>query len=232
MVRSRETSAAPRARLTRERIVEAGMAIAQGADASAISVRSIGAALGVDPTAAYRHFPNKHALMQALLDEVLAQVLARVEVAGDWRSRLRSLAVATLDVFTQYPAIAVEATVLTTNGPAETRTIELILAAFAEAGLDSGMMVRHYALLSSFVLSGAAGIAHARAGTGAGGSAGGGSAGDGEGDLWLEGPLRVDPTEHPHVAANATELVALRDREIFLFGVESILESAERHTAG
>jgi len=230
MVRSRETSAAPRARLTRERIVEAGMAIAQGADASAISVRSIGAALGVDPTAAYRHFPNKHALMQALLDEVLAQVLARVEIGGDWRSRLRSLAVATLDVFTQYPAIAVEATVLTTNGPAETRTIELILAAFAEAGLDSGMMVRHYALLSSFVLSGAAGIAHARAGTG--GSAGGGSAGDGEGDLWLEGPLRVDPTEHPHVAANATELVALRDREIFLFGVESILESAERHAAG
>ncbi|WP_349866679.1 TetR/AcrR family transcriptional regulator [Leifsonia sp. WHRI 6310E] len=230
MVRSRETSAAPRARLTRERIVEAGMAIAQGADASAISVRSIGAALGVDPTAAYRHFPNKHALMQALLDEVLAQVLARVEIAGDWRSRLRSLAVATLDVFTQYPAIAVEATVLTTNGPAETRTIELILAAFAEAGLDSGMMVRHYALLSSFVLSGAAGIAHARAG--AGGSAGGGSAGDGEGDLWLEGPLRVDPTEHPHVAANAIELVALRDREIFLFGVESILESAERHAAG
>ena len=230
MVRSRETSGSPRARLTRERIVEAGMALAQGADASAISVRSIGAALGVDPTAAYRHFPNKHALMQALLDEVLAQVLARVEIAGDWRSRLRSLAVATLDVFTLYPAIAVEATVLTTNGPAETRTIELILAAFAEAGLDSGMMVRHYALLSSFVLSGAAGIAHARAG--AGGSAGGGSAGDGEGDLWLEGPLRVDPTEHPHVAANATELVALRDREIFLFGVESVLESAERHAAG
>jgi AcrR family transcriptional regulator len=225
MVRSRETSGALRARLTRERIVEAGMALAQGADASAISVRSIGAALGVDPTAAYRHFPNKHALMQALLDEVLAQVLARVEVAGDWRSRLRSLAVATLDVFTLYPAIAVEATVLTTNGPAETRTIELILAAFAEAGLDSGMMVRHYALLSSFVLSGAAGIAHARAGAG-------GSAGAGEGDLWLEGPLRVDPTEHPHVAANATELVALRDREIFLFGVESVLESAERHAAG
>ncbi|MFJ3491125.1 TetR/AcrR family transcriptional regulator [Leifsonia aquatica] len=225
MVRSRETSGAPRARLTRERIVEAGMALAQGADASAISVRNIGAALGVDPTAAYRHFPNKHALMQALLDEVLAQVLARVEIAGDWRSRLRSLAVATLDVFTLYPAIAVEATVLTTNGPAETRTIELILAAFAEAGLDSGMMVRHYALLSSFVLSGAAGIAHARAGAG-------GSAGDGEGDLWLEGPLRVDPTEHPHVAANASELVALRDREIFLFGVESVLESAERHAAG
>lgn len=231
MVRSRETSGSPRARLTRERIVEAGMALAQGADASAISVRSIGAALGVDPTAAYRHFPNKHALMQALLDEVLAQVLARVEIAGDWRSRLRSLAVATLDVFTLYPAIAVEATVLTTNGPAETRTIELILAAFAEAGLDSGMMVRHYALLSSFVLSGAAGIAHARAGAG-GSAGGGGSAGDGEGDLWLEGPLRVDPTEHPHVAANATELVALRDREIFLFGVESVLESAERHAAG
>jgi AcrR family transcriptional regulator len=227
MVRSRETSGAPRARLSRERIVEAGMTLAQGADASAISVRTIGAALGVDPTAAYRHFPGKRALMQALLDEVLAQVLARVEVAKDWRPRLRSLAVATLDVFTLYPAIAVEATVLTTNGPAEARTIELILAAFADAGLDSASMVRHYALFSSLVLSGAAGIARARSSSGGTGAAGG----DGGDGLWLEGPLRVDPTEHPHVAANASELVALRDREIFLFGVDSVLESAERHAA-
>lgn len=216
MVQSRETLGAPRARLSRERIIEAGVMLAQGADASAISVRSIGSALGVDPTAAYRHFPNKHALMQALLDELLTRVLARADLEADWRSRLRSVAVATLDVFTLYPAIAVEATVLTTNGPAETRTIELILAAFAEAGLDSALMVRHYALFSSLVLSGAAGIARARSSDG----------------LWLEGPLRVDPTEHPHVAASASELVALRDREIFLFGVESILESAERHAAG
>lgn len=225
MTQARETSGLRRARLTRERIIEAGVALAQGADASAISVRSIGAALGVDPTAAYRYFPSKQALMQALLDAVLTQVLARVDVAGDWRTRLRSLAVATLEVFTLYPAIAVEATVLTTNGPAETETVEIILGAFAEAGLDSASMVRHYALFSSFVLSGAAGIAHARISNG-------GSDGDGADNLWLEGPLLVDPTKHPHFAAAASELVALRDNEIYLFGVDSVIESAERHAAG
>ncbi|GAA0432603.1 TetR/AcrR family transcriptional regulator [Leifsonia naganoensis] len=222
MAQAGATSGGRRAPLTRQRIVEAGMTLAAGADASAISVRSIGAALGVDPTAAYRHFPSKQALMEALLDEVLARALVRADPAGDWRDRLHSLAVGTLEAFTLYPAIAVEATVLTTNGPAETETVEFILAAFAEAGLDGSAMVRHYALFSSFVLSGAAGIAHARVGEGGSGSGK-------EGARWLERPLRVDPAEHPHIAASATELVALRDDEIFLFGVESILDSAERN---
>ncbi|GAB3576772.1 hypothetical protein GCM10027406_10010 [Leifsonia lichenia] len=220
MTEAHDTSGTPRSRLTRERIVQAGLDLAAHGDASAVSVRNIGSALGVDPTAAYRYFPSKQALMQALLDELFARILTDVDRSADWRGRLRQLAAHTLAVFTEYPAIASEATVLTTNGPAETETIELVLGAFAEAGIHGAAQVRHYALFSSYTLSEAAGIAHARStqpGT------------PPEDNRWFEGPLLVDPTKHPNLASAAAELLALRDDDIFSLGVESVIESAERH---
>ncbi|WP_088318996.1 TetR/AcrR family transcriptional regulator [Kineosporia sp. R_H_3] len=45
-----------------------------GGDADAVSLRDLGARLGVHPTAVYRHFPDKHELMCAVADRTLAGV--------------------------------------------------------------------------------------------------------------------------------------------------------------
>jgi AcrR family transcriptional regulator len=214
-------------RLDRATIVKAGLEIASSPRTTAISIRALGTALGVDPTAVYRHFRGKDDLMRALLDEVQAVALAEAAaMEGDWRDRLRALSHATLDTFVQYPAIALEATVLTTNGPAELATIEYILAAFAEAGLSGSDLVRHYALFASFVLSEAAGIARGRTTPSA-------TSGDTRvSNAWFEGPLLVDPLTHSHIASVAAELRDLRDEDIFRMGVDAILESAGRAAAG
>ncbi|TAM71093.1 MAG: TetR family transcriptional regulator [Microbacteriaceae bacterium] len=207
-------------RLDRATIVAAGLEIASRPGIAAISVRALGTELGVDPTAVYRHFQSKDDLMRALLDELQASSLSRLPEGAPWRERLRSLAHATLATFVAHPAIAVEATVLATNGPAETATIEFILAAFAEAGLEGGDLASHYALFASYVLSEAAGISRGRA-----------SSPDSTEDSWLEGPLLVDPLKHAHIASVAAELRDLRDEDIFRMGIELILDSATRSVA-
>lgn len=213
-------------RLDRATIVKAGLEIASSPRTSTISIRALGTALGVDPTAVYRHFRGKDDLMRALLDEIQAIALAEAsEAGGDWRERLRTLSLHTLDTFVLYPAIALEATVLTTNGPAELATIEYILAAFAEAGLDGSDLVRHYALFASYVLSEGAGIARGRTTSSAAGEARTTNA-------WFEGPLLVDPLTHSHIASVAAELRDLRDEDIYRMGVDAILDSAERAAAG
>lgn len=215
-------------RLDRATIVKAGLEIAASPRTSAISIRALGSALGVDPTAVYRHFRGKDDLMRALLDEIQAIALAQLseaDVDGDWRERLRTLSHATLDTFVQYPAIALEATVLTTNGPAELATIEFILAAFAEAGLSGSDLVRHYALFASYVLSEAAGIARGRTTTT------GGDSDTRVTNAWFEGPLLVDPLTHSHIASVAAELRDLRDEDIYRMGVDAILDSATRAAA-
>lgn len=211
-----------RTRLDRDSIVAAGLELAATAGTSTISVRELGAQLGADPTAIYRHFRSKEQLMQALLDELALRSVAAVTAdPSDWRGRIRELASATLAIYSAHPAVGTEAVILTTHGPGELQAIEIMLEAFSEAGLTGDDVVRHYALLATHVLSSAAGIARGRA-----------ERGDSpEPAPWFDGPILADPRRFPLIAAFNAELADLKDHELFTLGVEAVIQSAER-TAG
>jgi AcrR family transcriptional regulator len=210
-----------RPRLDRDTIVATGLDLAAESGAPTLSVRDLGVRLGADPTAIYRHYRNKDELMMAMLDELITRSVAAVRAdRAQWRERMLELARSTFDLFAEHPSIGAEAIVLTTHGQGEMDAIELILEALTVAGLSGTTLVRYYAALSSHMLAGAAGTARARAEQG----------GD-DTDLWIDRPLTIDPRRHPHVAAVATELTDLADRDVFLLGVESILDAAERAAA-
>ena len=212
-----------KARLDREAIVAAGLTLAAQPGVGSVSVRDLGAQLGADPTAIYRHFRGKDDLMRSLLDEVIGMSLQRVDAEpDDWRGRLTQLAMATLELFATYPAIGVEATVLTTGGPHELDVIEFMLDAFSRAGLEGDDLVNHYALMASHSLSSAAGIARSRSERGIDAS---------EPSPWIESPLLVDPAQHPLISSLGPRLRALDDRDLFMLGVRSVLDSAERTAA-
>lgn len=217
-ISSVEKAGTTRPRLDPEIIVATGLELA-ATGVSAISVRDLGSRLGADPTAIYRHFRSKDELMRALLDEVTLRAVDSVDVPlEDWRGRLRAMAAATLDLYSEYPAVGAEATTLTTHGAGELRAIELMLQAFTTAGLSGPDVVRHYALLASHVLSTAAGIARAR----------GERPEDGADAPWFDEPPLADPRVYPRIAEHTVALASLRDRELFFLGVDQILDSAER----
>ena len=60
--------------LARERIVEAAMKIIDAEGLDALSMRRLGAELGVNPMAAYHYVPNKAALYDLVLEAVMAGV--------------------------------------------------------------------------------------------------------------------------------------------------------------
>ena len=124
-------------RLDRATIIAAGLELAETTGSATLSIRELGAKLGTDPTAVYRHFRSKDDLMGALLDELTVRSLAAVTAPPEnWQDRLRQLASATLDELSRYPAVGQEAIVLTTHGPGELDAIEFMLDAFSRAGLD------------------------------------------------------------------------------------------------
>ena len=58
----------------------------------ALSMRSLAAALGVDPMAMYHHIPNKAALIFGLYNTVLADLIPTTASTELWRDGLKSLA--------------------------------------------------------------------------------------------------------------------------------------------
>lgn len=218
---NQRSTAREKRRLDPETIIEAGLQIAEQPGASTVTVRELGAVLGADPTAIYRHFRNKESLMQALLDRVLAGVLLEITApAEDWRGRITQLASATLDAFVSYPAIGLEAIVLTTDGPAELETIELMLEAFAQTGLEDEALVRHYAALATYVVSYSAGIAREHTLHE--------SIAPTDPQPWIARTLPVISSTHPRIAGLREELIALQDREILMLGVKILLDAAEQ----
>jgi AcrR family transcriptional regulator len=60
--------------LSRERIVATALAIVDEHGLDALSMRRLGAELGVDPMAVYYYVPNKEALLDAVVEAVMAEI--------------------------------------------------------------------------------------------------------------------------------------------------------------
>lgn len=75
--------------LNRQRVLSAALRVVDNEGYEALTMRRLGRELGRDPMALYRYAPNR----AALLDGVVEQVLDQLEVPdgdGDWAAQLRS----------------------------------------------------------------------------------------------------------------------------------------------
>ena len=204
-----------RAALGREAILAAATELA--ASGAAITFRGLGSALGADPTAIYRRFRDKDELMAALLDGLIAASLDGVDPEAPWREQLRSGAVSTIDICAAHPQVGAEATAISTGGPGELEVIDWILGQLGRAGLDRQQVVRCYAAYSSYVLAAAATMSRQRLQ-------------EIEGvppSTWVGDLRSVDPARHPALSAVLPELLRLTPREVFLDGIDVLLDSFE-----
>jgi AcrR family transcriptional regulator len=64
----------PRQPLTRERIVDTAITLVDAEGLDALTMRRLGAELGMDPMAVYHYLPNKAALLDAVVEAVMAEI--------------------------------------------------------------------------------------------------------------------------------------------------------------
>jgi TetR/AcrR family tetracycline transcriptional repressor len=64
----------PRQPLSRQRIVDAAIALVDAEGIHALTMRRLGAELGMDPMAVYYYVPNKAALLDAVVEAVMAEI--------------------------------------------------------------------------------------------------------------------------------------------------------------
>jgi AcrR family transcriptional regulator len=90
------------ARLDRQAIVDAALELADDVGLEAVSLRNIAELLGVTPMALYRHVENKEALLDAMADELYAEIVPKRHAAGWWHA-LAGIARATRSLLLAHP---------------------------------------------------------------------------------------------------------------------------------
>ncbi|NJC70560.1 TetR family transcriptional regulator [Planosporangium thailandense] len=138
--------------LSREVILEAAMRLADREGTKSLTLASLGRALGADPTALYRHFRNKDALLLAMGDQLMAEAVAGIEPGGNWVDTLRSAAWSMRRAYLARPALGAQAASRFTGGEAETQLVATISAELTKAGLDPAAAARHCRAFAEVVL--------------------------------------------------------------------------------
>jgi TetR/AcrR family transcriptional regulator, tetracycline repressor protein len=84
----------PRRALTEDEILDAALCLLDEGGPAAASVRGIAAKVGVAPNAVYTYFPDKDAVVQALVERLLGEVDHDVfaDRTQPWRRRVETLA--------------------------------------------------------------------------------------------------------------------------------------------
>lgn len=128
-----------RAELSPEVILDAAQSLIEREGDSALTFRRLGAELGADPTAAYRHFRNKDELLLALgdrlLGEAIGQTVGQMPKHADWRTAMRLAAHNIRSTLVHHPKLAAVISVRVTQGQHEALGIEQGLAILAQTGL-------------------------------------------------------------------------------------------------
>src|SRR5690349_22979252 len=87
--------------LTPERIVETAIAMAGRDGLDGLSMRRLGAELGVDPMSAYHHVRDKDRLLALMIDAVVAGI--RPVRDGEWTDALRGTLLAARSTMLSHP---------------------------------------------------------------------------------------------------------------------------------
>ncbi|NYI05390.1 TetR/AcrR family transcriptional regulator C-terminal domain-containing protein [Allostreptomyces psammosilenae] len=149
-----------RAGLTRQAVLEAAVRLADQEGLKALSMRRLGAELGVEAMTLYHHVPNKAALLDGMIEQVVAEAVPPEFGTAPWREVLRAYAHALRDALAAHP----HAVPLLLSRPAMTprnlRTLEGVVGMLYEAGFPLPRTLDVLYSLTSFVV----GHAAARAG--------------------------------------------------------------------
>ncbi|WP_445397786.1 TetR/AcrR family transcriptional regulator C-terminal domain-containing protein [Streptomyces sp. LE64] len=195
-------------RLTAATVVDTALRVARAEGLPAVSMRRLAEECGVSAMALYRHVADREDLLIRMLD-VVADGVAPPPATGTPRERLTAVLHGMHDAFHRDPWVV---QVLATEGLASTRVLpvlEVVFAAFADAGIPPQRARDSYAMLFSF-LFGETLVTHS----------------DHEGTQARRMMRELDPERYPRLAAAIATGAppGTRDRERFALNLERLLD--------
>jgi AcrR family transcriptional regulator len=145
----RRRAVEPRTPLSRERVLQAAIALADDGGVEALSMRKLAEELGVKAMSLYNHVANKEDLLDGILDAALAEIAAPRPDA-DWRTQIREIAVSAHETMLKH-SWAADLAVRAKLGPGRLQYGDSLLGCFRNAGFSKELTYHAYHIVESYI---------------------------------------------------------------------------------
>ncbi len=144
------TRSQPRVRLSRERVLNTALKLADQGGLESLSMRKLGQELGVEAMAVYYHLANKDEVLDGIVDLVFGEI--DLPVAGaDWKTAMRQRAISLRDVLARHRWAIGMMESRRKPGPANLRHHDAVIGNLRAAGFDMQMVGHAYSLLDGYI---------------------------------------------------------------------------------
>jgi AcrR family transcriptional regulator len=144
-------TAETRTPLTRQRIIEAAIGFADEHGVENLSMRKLGAALGVEAMSLYNHIADKGDMLDGMIDHIFGSIpLPGLEL--DWKDALRYAGIGAMDAFTAHPWVIGLLGSRGSTRPAPLGYMERILDILTRAGFSDADTHHTWQLLASHTI--------------------------------------------------------------------------------
>ncbi|MER6668517.1 TetR/AcrR family transcriptional regulator [Amycolatopsis japonica] len=141
----------PRRSLTRERVLEAAIEVADRGGVEAMTMRRVARHLGVEAMSLYHHVPNKDAILDGVVDAVFAAIELPGAETADWREAIRVRASSARAVLSRHSWALGLVDSRRNPGPATLRHHDAVLGVLRRAGFTLPMSVHAVSLIDSYI---------------------------------------------------------------------------------
>ena len=136
--------------LTRDRVLQAAMTLADQGGIEALSMRKLGQALGVEAMAMYYHFANKERVLDGVVDLVFEEIDVPA-IGADWKTVMRRRAISVRDALSRHRWAIGMMESRKNPGPANLRHHDAVIGCLRAAGFDMAMTAHAYSLLDGYI---------------------------------------------------------------------------------
>jgi AcrR family transcriptional regulator len=141
----------PRLPLSRERILQAALEVADESGIESLSMRKLGQALGFEAMSLYNHVASKDDLLDGILDLVLAE-MEPPSPDGDWETAIRAGATSVHDSLRRHPWAGKLLMAPGRIRPARLRYMDALLGRLRGAGFSADTTYHAYHVLDGYVI--------------------------------------------------------------------------------
>ncbi|MCW2877222.1 MAG: AcrR family transcriptional regulator [Sphaerisporangium sp.] len=143
-------NAEPRARLNRDRVLQAAVALADAGGIESLTMRKLGVELGVEAMSLYNHVANKGDLLDGMIDIVFGEIDLTTRET-DWRTAMRRRAISARGALSRHPWAIGRMESRATPGPATLRHHDAVIGMLRGAGFSIAMAAHAYSALDSYI---------------------------------------------------------------------------------